>query len=202
MASFHYRQEIYRKLIHLSSLWMAGVIYFCEKPVSLAVFGGFMSITLIYEGVRRQDHALAHLLERVLGAALRPEEKAGRFKPSGAIYVLAAAFLCVLLFPRMIAVTALAMALTGDAAASLAGIKFGRRKVFDKSLEGAVAFFAAALVTADVIAAALPAGAGYMSAAAIAAFAAAAVELTAKKTGINDNLSVPLAAGAVMLLLL
>jgi len=202
MPAFHYRQEVFRKLLHLSSLWMPVAIYFLEKETALSVFAAGAVAVLAYEAVRRHDHGLAKILNRLLGAALRPDEKEISFKPSGAVYVLAAAFLTTLLFPRLIAITALSMMLTGDAAAALVGSRFGKKAVLGKSLEGALAFFVTALATAGAVAALMPVSAGYMQAALAAAFAAAVTELVSNKIRINDNLSVPLAAGAVMLLLL
>jgi dolichol kinase len=199
---FHYRQEVYRKLIHLSSLWMPAAIYFFEKETALRIFAACGAVVLGYELLRRRKNWFASLLERLMGAALRPEEKGQRFKPSGAIYVLTAAFLSTLVFPQIIAVTALSMMLTGDAAAALVGRRFGRKKIFDKSLEGALAFFAAALATAVMIAAVVPVAGGYMTAAALAAAAAALVELVSKQLRIDDNLSATLAAGGVMLFLM
>ena len=200
---FHYRQEIYRKLIHLSSLWMPAAIYFLERKIALLVFAVSMIAVLAYEIVRRQRNVWARVLDWVFGGALRPDEKGRRFKPSGAIYVLIAAFLSALVFPRLVAVTALAMMLTGDAAAALMGRRFGRVRILDKSLEGALAFFVAALATAGVIAAVVPAAESrYMYAATAAALAGAAVELVSKRLHIDDNLAAPLAAGGVMMLLM
>ncbi|MBI3440395.1 MAG: hypothetical protein HY052_01080 [Proteobacteria bacterium] len=96
----------------------------------------------------------------------------------------------------------MAMVLTGDAAAALAGRKFGKTKAFDKSLEGAFAFFAAALATAAVIAACAPVGNHYVLAVTGAALTAAIAELASSKLRMDDNLSVPLAAGIVMTLLM
>jgi dolichol kinase len=200
---FHYRQEVYRKLIHLTSLWMPAAIYFLEQKTALLAFAVCMAAVLAYEIVRRQNNGAAHLLERIFGLALRPDEKGQRFKPSGAIYVLTAAFLAALVFPRLIAVTALAMVLTGDTAAALVGRRFGRIRIFDKSLEGMLAFFVTALATAGAVAAGLPGVSGrFIYAATGAALVAAAVELVSKKVSIDDNLAAPLAAGAMMMFLM
>ena len=202
MPTFSYRHEVYRKLIHLSSLWMAAAIYFLAQNEALVLFAVAAVAVLSYEVIRRQDNAVARLLEKILGAALRPDEKGKKFKPSGAIYMLIAAFLSTLLFPNLIAITAMSMMLTGDAAAALVGKRFGRVKVLNKSIEGSAAFFVVALATAAIIAASVPVATGYMYAATIAAAAATTVELVSKKLYIDDNLSVPLAAGSVMMLLM
>lgn len=197
---FHYRHEVYRKLIHLSSLWMPVAIYFLEKKTSLIVFAAGAAFVLAYEVIRRQEHGAAKLLDRIFGAALRPDEKGEKFKPSGAVYVLTAAFFCTLFFPKVIALTALAMMLTGDAAAALVGRKFGRNMISNKSIEGATAFFVIALTTAAVISICIPVDAKYIAAVTAAAFVAAIVELLSQKIRIDDNLSVPLAAGVTMML--
>lgn len=202
MAEFNYQQEIYRKLIHLSSLWTLFVIYLSDQGTALVVFATGAALILAYEIIRKQDNAAARFFNRLFGAALRPEEKTAAFRPSGAVYVLVAAFLCTLLFPQIIAITAMSMMLTADAAAALIGRRFGRRKVLGKSLEGMAAFFVTASATAWIISLCLPVMPGYAVAATGAALVAAIVELISSKLYLNDNLSIPLAAGIVMTILL
>lgn len=199
---FSYRQEIYRKLIHLSSLWIPIAIYMFEKKTSLLIFFSGIILVYAYERIRKQDHALARLLNKTLGAALRPDEKEATFKPSGAVYVLIAAFLSTLIFPETIAITALSMMLIGDAAAALIGRKYGKHKLLGKSVEGTVAFSVTAFINALIIAAFIPVESGYLTAATIAAFVAAFVELVSKKIGLDDNLTISLAIGFVMMLIM
>ncbi len=198
---FDYRREVCRKLIHLSSLWMPLLICVAPRDVALGVFALGVVFVAAYEVLRRRPGALARLLDRLFGAMLRPDETGARFKPSGAVYVLIAAFVTTFFFARDVAAAAMAMMLMGDAAAALVGRKFGRWRVIDgKSFEGALAFFVAALVAAAAVSAILPVAASYPRASAYAALAAAVTELVARRLRVDDNLSVPLVAAAVMTL--
>lgn len=189
-------------MIHLSSLWTVGVIYFCEKPAALAIFAVFLGLVFSYEIIRRQDNRVARVLERLLGGVLRPDEKGEKFKPSGAVYVLLAACISTLIFPKLIAMTAMAMMLVADVPAALIGRKFGKTKILNKSLEGSAAFFVAALLVVFLMAMLMPVDGRYLLAGSVAALIAAAAELVSGRLRIDDNLSVPLVAGAVMLLLI
>lgn len=200
-TEIHYRQEIYRKLIHLSSLWMCGVMYSLDRSTALFIFAGLAILVFIGEILRRQDTATARFLNRCFGNMLRGKEREKKLRPSGAFYMLVGAFLTVLLFPRMVAVTGFAMMLTGDTAAALIGRRFGRVKIFDKSLEGTLAFIVTAFAAALVIYFLVPTGAGYLKIAAAGAVAGGITELLTKKLHLDDNLSVPLAIGCIMTIL-
>jgi dolichol kinase len=196
-----YRQEIYRKLIHLSSLWMCVVMYTLDRSPALFIFAGLAILVFIGEILRRQDTATARFLNRCFGNMLRGAEREKKLRPSGAFYMLVGAFLTVLLFPRVTAVTAFAMMLTGDTAAALIGRRFGRVKLFDKSAEGLAAFIATAYAAALVIYFWIPTEAGYLKIAAAGAVVGGVTELLTKKLHLDDNLSVPLAIGCIMTIL-
>ena len=58
----------------------------------------------------------------------------------GSTYVLLASLICAYAFDRPIAIVAMAFIIVGDAMAAIVGRRFGRTKVFGKSLEGAASF--------------------------------------------------------------
>ena len=204
MSEFKYKNEIYRKFIHLSSLWIPAASYHFEKPIMLYVFGGLCVLALVYEIVRQQDNALSKILNFLFSRVLRDEEKQENFKLSGAIYVFISAFLCVLFFSKLIAVTSMLVMIVGDAAAALIGRKFGRIKFksFGKSLEGSAAFFTASFLTVLLIPQIIQVQSGYIFASSVAIFIATFVEFISKKIHIDDNLSIPLTVGGVMMFLM
>lgn len=193
-----YRQEVYRKLIHLSSLWMPVAIHALDRADSLVLFGVLGSLVLCLEQLRRQHPAAAKILDKFFSGMLRAEEKSHAYRPTGAFFVLAGAFLCVLFFEKTIAVTALAMMLTGDVAAALIGRRFGRIRILDKSLEGTAAFIVVAFFSAWIVSCFVPIQPRFLTAAVAASVAASVAELFAKKVRVDDNLLIPLVAGCVL----
>jgi len=112
----------------------------------------------------------------------------------GSTYLLAATLLAFLLFDRDVAVLALLFLAVGDPMAALVGERYGRARIIKKSVEGSLAFVAgAALVGWVLIAGGLDISLWVvMSGAAVAAL----VELLSLPP--DDNITVPLVAGAVM----
>ncbi len=191
-----YGVEVMRKAIHLSSLAIPIVYFFLEKQVALAIL---LPITLAFglsDVLRLYHEPTGRVYERYLGFLLRNHEKNDRGRRlNGATYVLLSASLCILLFPKIIVVTAFAILIVSDSAAALIGRRIGRHRFLAKSVEGSAAFFASAAIVVllapkiSYIPAEYAIGVG-------AALLGAVVE--ASPLPIDDNLTIPLAIGVFM----
>ena len=106
---------------------------------------------------------------------------------------LIASVLMVWLFPRQVASLSLLYLLVGDVAAALIGRKFGKQRIWGKSLEGSLAFLAAAILVSFWVPG-IPAPSKLL-----AALGATIVE--ALPIPFDDNMTVPLAAGCFLLVL-
>jgi len=199
-----YWEEIKRKLVHLSSLWMvAATLLLAPWPWAAAIiFFLLLLLTLISEhDFANGGRYLGRLYGKLFGKMLRNEVKPGQWIVSGGAPVLAAALLVNLLFPPWLAAASLAVMLTGDAAAALVGRKFGRHKlVNEKSLEGSVCFLVVGYVATAVILLITqrPVCDYWIGIAAV--LSACLTELFQKQLKIDDNFSIPLAVGAVFML--
>jgi dolichol kinase len=132
------------------------------------------------------------LIDRWLGRIIRQAEA---HTLTGATYVTLAALLTIVLFEKPIAITALLFMSVSDALASLVGIRFGRARFFGKSLAGSAAFFVSAGVIGLLVLSATP------LIALAGALVGTVVEAVPLKIGgyrLDDNLSIPLIAGAAM----
>ena len=200
-----YFEEIKRKLIHLSSLWMVAATllfpyFFPENGrwISCILFAALLILTVFSE----HDYAnngkyLGRLYGILFGKMLRKEVKPGMWLVSGGAFVLAAALLVNLLFPPFIAAASLAVMLIADAAAALIGRKFGRHKTVNgKSLEGFAAFITAGFIALSAVLAAC--GLPFYGRGLIAVIVAALAELFQKQLIVDDNFSIPLCVGAVL----
>lgn len=195
-----FRQEVSRKLIHLSSLWIPAFIYFVPQNISITFFAFVLAgdAILEYGNYKRWRWA-----RRTFGAlfyrTLRSKELVhDHFQATGSLYVLSAAILCPLMFSQTVAAIALTVMLTSDACAALFGKAFGTRKLYKKkSLEGTVAFFLCTLLVLMLYTPIYPVTYASIIAALLATFA----EMYEDKLEIDDNLSVPLIIGIVLTLL-
>jgi dolichol kinase len=146
------KEEINRKLLHFTALLMPLGIFYGPKlvagmpPFLPAVLLGLLTLfSLLVEAVRRSNPFFKSRFNRWFGSMLRNEEE---FKTTGATHIIAGAFLCALVSQDTphIACMVLTAFILGDAAAALAGQRYGRTRVFGKSLEGSLACFALCLI--------------------------------------------------------
>jgi dolichol kinase len=134
------------------------------------------------------------------GFLLRDHEQNDHGKKlNGATYVLISATLCVLIFPKVIVVTAFTILIISDTSAALIGRKFGRRPFLRKTLEGSTAFFVTALIVVAVTPKIVNSPAEYFIGAA-AALLGAIIEAVSNNE-IDDNLSIPITVGTAMWLM-
>lgn len=197
-----YRQEVYRKLIHLSSLWMVAAIYYLPTAASVAIFALLcLGNVLLEYGHYRHWPVCFPVYELCFGKMLRHAAPEGRFELSGSPYVLASACLTALLFAAPFAVCAFAVMLLGDTAAALVGRKFGRT-VFSngKSLEGFIAFFVMSVIVLAWCAWGFQYSGIVILAGTIGILLAALAEFFEKRLHVDDNFSIPLIVGAALTL--
>jgi dolichol kinase len=198
-SDISYRQEIYRKLIHLCSLSIPIIYAFITRELALALLAALFFPTFAIDLARRWIPSLNAVVKRVFGDMMRVHElDEGRILLNGATYVLLSALLCVLLFPKIIAITAFAVLIVSDIASALIGRKFGKRKFFDKSLEGALAFWVSAWCVVAVIWSVTGAPWQYAALAAVATFIGGVVEAASIRLKMDDNFSIPLSVGTTL----
>lgn len=191
-----YQQELLRKLVHLSSLWVVVLYHFTNQDVMLNVLIPFTLVVLLVDGARRCSGDKCPMLETILGYILRNHE---REKLSGASYLMVSALIMVLCFPKLVAMTAFTYLIVSDSAAALVGKAIGKRKFFGKTLEGCMAFFLSALGCMWVIKWFYDLGYSYVLAGAGAALVATCVEALSGKFKLDDNFTIPISAGLTML---
>ncbi|MEW6512213.1 MAG: dolichol kinase [Bacteroidota bacterium] len=191
-----YATEFIRKGIHLLSLLIPVVYYFITKQTALSIL---IPLTLAFglsDIARLFIPAVGRLYNRLFGFLLRAHERneTGR-RLNGATYVLFAATLCVMFFPKVIVITAFAILIISDSSAALIGRRFGRHRFLTKTLEGAAAFFISALIVVALAPKVEYLAGEYMIGVA-GALVGAIVE--SSTVGPDDNLSIPLSVGGVM----
>jgi dolichol kinase len=164
---------------------------------ALAIMGCLAATAVVLEVTRRLSRRWNRfLIERVFGLVARPWE---RHRTNSATYYTIALTLVVLVMPKVAAQVGVLALAFGDPAASLAGRKWGRRKLRgDKSLVGTLAFVAAAFlsVTGFLLLFAPEVGLwARLGMAATVAIVGAGVEVVGDR--LDDNFTIPVVSSAV-----
>lgn len=196
-VSKSFKNELYRKLIHLSSLWIPALIYIAHPGVSILLFALlFVADVVIEYGNYKKRPWARKTFGNMFFKTLRNKERVRTsFQVSGSMYVLASAIICTLLFSKIVAAIALSVMLVSDTCAALFGKAYGTRKIYkSKSLEGTVAFFLSALIINMLFEPFFTFTYLSVIACAIATFA----EVYEDKLEIDDNFSIPLVMGTIL----
>ena len=182
--------EIKRKIVHMGSLAIpAGYLLFSKETVLSVILPLFLAFLLV--DLLRQVHpGIGRLFKRYfIGTVLRERETNTLM---GSTYFLFSSVLVVFFFPKSIAVASLLILILSDTAAAMVGKGIGKVPIFGggKTLEGSLAF----LVSSQLIVWIYP-GLNHLWGAA-ASIGATVIEVLPVK--VDDNLTIPLIAGAIM----
>ncbi|MDR3665397.1 MAG: dolichol kinase [Ignavibacteriaceae bacterium] len=199
-GTINYRDEVVRKLIHLCSLSIPIIYYFIPRSTAIIVLSFFTFFAVLLDVTRHFSPKIGRLFYMIFGFLLRKHEVDGKKKNlNGATYVFISALLGVIIFPKILFLTAFTILIISDSTAALIGRKYGKHKLLAKSLEGTLAFFVSAsivvLLTPKLNGSIIEYIIGFM-AAAIGAF----VENISFGIA-DDNLTIPISVGLSMWLL-
>jgi dolichol kinase len=187
------RAEMIRKGIHLFALVIPIGYSLVTFPTAIAWLLASALVAIIIDISRFRQWRLWSWVSWLLTPIIREHEVKGGF--TGASYILTTSLICVLLFPKTIAIAAIVFIIIGDTAAAMIGRLYGQHKLIGKkSVEGSAACFVSVILVSFLIPG-LP-----WQAAIIGAFTATVVEALSGK--FDDNMTVPIISGAVMLLVM
>ena len=136
-----HRTEIYRKLIHISSLAIPMSFRFIvSRTTMLRVLIPLTLIVFAIEIFRLENKSLKRIFYRLFGIMLRRHEINNY---TGASYLMVSAIFCISFFSADVAFLALSSLAIGDTFAAIIGMMYGKRKIrgSKKSLEGSLACF-------------------------------------------------------------
>lgn len=194
-----FQQEFYRKIIHLFSLVIPIGYGLTDKITTLIVL---LPVTFIIVGADLFKHRVKEIRElanKIFGKMLRSHESTHL---SGASYTLLASSIVIILLPKNIAITALAVPFVGDPMAGLIGRKFGRMRFFTKTVEGTLAFILSGSVVVYIIMLIFQLDLLFFVTGFVAVCIAGVVEAASAFLRIDDNFAAPLVMGLYMGVLL
>lgn len=196
-GTINYRDELVRKLIHLTSLSIPVIYYFIPRSVAIIILASLTVFALVLDLARYFHPEIGKVFYKIFGFLLRKHELDHEKKNlNGATYVLISALIGVIIFPKIIFVTAFAILIISDTSAALIGRKFGKRPFLRKSFEGTLAFFISASVVILFTPKLTNSFAEYLIGF-VAAFVGALIENISYGIA-DDNLSIPISVGFIM----
>jgi dolichol kinase len=184
------RSELKRKAIHLASLSIPLGYYLTPDPWQRDWERALLAaviLSLAIEVFRLNHLPTRNLFRHFFGELLRNHEEVSLL---GSTYLLIACLLSIHLFPKPIAVLALAFLIVGDTMAAIVGKWLGRVRIFDKTVEGSLA----CLVTCYLLTLLVPQIPFRVALA--GALTATVFELL--PIPLDDNFRIPLSAGFAM----
>jgi dolichol kinase len=192
-ATIDYRYEIVRKGIHLFSLCIPIIYFFISQQFALCLLLPITAVCISVDMTRYYFPSVSRWFYRWFGWLLRRHETdTNQKRLTGASNVLISASLCVLLFPKVIALNAFTILIISDTISALIGRRFGRHRFLAKSLEGSLAFFISAVIVIAIAPKVNRLPTEYVIGIIAAAIGTVVEALPIR---IDDNLTIPLAVG-------
>ena len=192
-----YKQELYRKGIHLTSLSIPIGYVFIEQDVALGIIIPLAVIAVVIDFMSKRNPIIHQLLYGYFGKMLRPHERK-KFVLNGASWVLISAVICIIFFPKIVMVTSFTILIISDLTAALIGRKYGKRPFLDKSLVGTSAFIVSAFIVCSIIGFFSDSPVSYYIVAYFASIVGGIVEAASKRLMVDDNLSIPISIGIIL----
>lgn len=157
----------------------------------LTLTGTLLLIFIIPDVIRLTSEKVQRFFHKKVTFKIYKDEEKGKI--SSISLFLLGVFVTFLLFEKRIAFLSTVFLAFGDLAAKVVGMSFGKKKLFEKTIEGSLAHFAVCFYSAYLVSCLdlldLPIGVA-------GAMAATITELL--PLGVNDNLSVPFFSALVM----
>jgi dolichol kinase len=188
-----YNPEIYRKTIHLSSLWIP-FVYHCLDYFQMLIIMVAITPCLIFWDTQRNSKGrngkLIKKLNKIfhLDRILRPHEASGKL--TGATLMMMSGLLCLMIFPKEVFIIAFTVLVVSDTCAYVVGKTYGKpNKTTGKSYVGSQAFAISSIVISLLL------GSAYgleLLPLVIASLTAAYFEHCSNVIKIDDNFVVPI----------
>ena len=183
------KDELLRKLIHICSSIFAYALFFLDQTTVCLIVGLGAILILSFEILRSQYFSVNRIFIKVFGKVTRNFEET---ELTGATYVMVASFIVLLpIFEFYVCIFSILIMSYSDTAAAIIGKKYGKTRLFNKTLEGSFAFLLTAFIILLIM---YPHVDWWLSVFAI--IIAAIVELVPLK--VDDNFSVPIIVALIV----
>ena len=143
-----FKGEVFRKMIHYSSALIPLGYLYIDKYTVILILGILLVLLLLVELVKYKKDSIYNLYMKYFKDMLREHEyDRTRFRINGASWVIFSAIFCIILFPKLIAVTGLLMLSFADSTSALLGRLFGKKQFApNRSYTGTITFFVVGII--------------------------------------------------------
>ncbi|MBM2814900.1 MAG: Dolichol kinase [Ignavibacteria bacterium] len=197
-SEIEYTHELFRKGIHLTSLSIPIVYVFVTRSTLTTLLIIVTIIEILLDFLSRRNKKFAQIYFGMFRKIMRSHELEKKLWLNGASWVLISATMCVVIFPKIVAITAFTILIISDTLAALVGRKYGRHNFFDKSFEGSLAFFISAVLVIIVYGLFFRTTWTFFLVGIVACFIGAFAEAASKQLKMDDNFSIPLSIGITL----
>lgn len=135
--------ELLRKLIHYSSAAIPIGYFFLAKSVVLLVIIPLLAGMLIVELLKYKSKTVHGLYFKLFGYLLRQHEyDTLNIRINGASWVIIADIICIIFFPKYIAITSMLLLSLADSTSAIIGRVYGKKQYApNRSYAGTITFF-------------------------------------------------------------
>ncbi len=199
--NLHYARRFFHMGMGVSVALLYGL--FLDHNHAVSLLGTILCTFYVFEQIRINYPEYSQKFGKITKTIYRAEEK---LKESAAIPYVIAVLLTILIFPKVIAVSAILTLAISDPLSAIVGIKWGKRRIVaHKSLEGSSAFFISCAAIIFLVFLAKTPEVGHFSLWALlffslsSAFFCTVVESLPIR--LDDNLTIPLSTSFILWIL-
>lgn len=189
-----------RKVIHIFSAVIPIGYYFLGKEIALWILIPILVSLLLVELLKYKVKFIYNIYVKYFSYLLRSHEyDKKKFRLNGSSWLLIADILCIILFPKLIAITGMLLLSLSDSSSAIMGRVFGKKQYApNRSVVGTVTFF---IVGAAIVL--LTPKYGYLQMEYIFGFIAVAIATIVDSINFptDDNFSIPLSSSFALYLL-
>ena len=143
MSILSFKQELLRKAIHACNSIIAFSLFFLDQNDVLLIVAIGTILIVVFDFLRIYTKQVQRIYNFLFKEVTRDFES---HRLTGASYVMIGALIVLSIFESRICIPALLIMSFSDSAAAIIGKKYGKTKIFNKTLEGSLAFLLTSFV--------------------------------------------------------
>ncbi len=192
-----FSNEVWRKALHFVSLSIPIIYTFIPWEYALRIILVITIIAIIIDILIKEENIIQRIIFKFFGKIFRKYERS-RFVFNGATWMLISATINILIFPKILTITAFYVLVISDACAALFGKRFGTTRFLNKSLQGSIAFVISGAIVIIAVGFAFSAPLAFFISGFVGVVLASVVEASSAFLRVDDNLGIPLTLSFVL----